>query len=78
MATAPPFFQNPRTSSFLFGSGATLRLRDLRSLKSFRQDYPEALVRLVYRGGEVLEVDGIRCLPCESFLQQIRPGEPLP
>ena len=58
--------------------GATIRPQSLRSLKSFRQDYPEAAVRLVYQGSETLKVDGIRCLPCETFLQAIRPGEPLP
>ena len=41
-------------------------------------DYPEAQVRLLYRGSERLEIDGIRCLPCSFFLENLRPGEDLP
>lgn len=57
---------------------AEVRRADLRSLRSFRDDYPEADLRLLYRGSETLEIEGIRCLPCESFLRDLRPGEPLP
>lgn len=57
---------------------ATIRSQDLRSLKAFREDYPEAEVRLLYRGPETLEVDGIRCLPCREFLLGLVPGQPLP
>lgn len=57
---------------------AEVRPGDLRSLRSFRQDYPEAELRLIHRGDEILEIDGVRCLPCERFLQTLRPGEPLP
>ncbi len=57
---------------------ATIRPRDLRALKAFRQDYPEAEVRLLYRGAETLLVDGIRCVPCADYLLGIVPGEPLP
>lgn len=51
---------------------------DLRGLKAFREDYPEAELLLLYRGDERLRVDGIQCLPCESFLKQLSPGQPLP
>jgi uncharacterized protein len=57
---------------------ATVRPADLRGLRAFRDDYPEATLRLLYRGREALEVDGIRCLPCEDFLLRLVPGEPLP
>jgi len=57
---------------------ATIRPRDLRSLRAFGQDYPEAQLRLLYRGREPLEISGVRCLPCESYLLQVVPGEPLP
>jgi predicted AAA+ superfamily ATPase len=58
--------------------GPRIRPQDLRSLKAFRDDYPEAQPRLLYGGDEALEIDGIRCLPCESFLLALVPGEPIP
>jgi predicted AAA+ superfamily ATPase len=57
---------------------ATVRPADLRGLKAFRADYPEAGLRLLYRGDEALEVEGIRCLPCDAFLRALMPGAPLP
>jgi predicted AAA+ superfamily ATPase len=70
---------------------ATIRVADLRGLKAFRADYPEATLRpagsaatggsrgrLLYRGQESLEVEGIRCLPCDVFLKLLVPGKPLP
>jgi hypothetical protein len=56
----------------------TVRSRDLRALKAFQQDYPEAELRLLYRGEETLDIDGIRCLPCESFLRAVVPDHSLP
>lgn len=57
---------------------ATIRPADLRGLKAFREDYPEAELRLLYRGEETRVVDGIRCMPCEDFLRALLPGRPLP
>jgi uncharacterized protein len=57
---------------------AHLRPADLRGFRAFREDYPEAALRLLYRGGETLEIDGVRCLPCEEFLRALVPGRPLP
>ena len=57
---------------------ATVRPADLRGLKAFREDYPEADLRLLYGGQETLVVDGIRCVPCERFLRELIPGRPLP
>lgn len=57
---------------------AMIRPADLRGLKAFREDYPEAKLRLLYRGDEAREVDGILCLPCERFLRELVPGKPLP
>lgn len=48
---------------------------DLRSLKSFRQDYPESKAYLLYRGKERLMKGEILCLPCEEFLAALRPGK---
>jgi predicted AAA+ superfamily ATPase len=56
---------------------ATVRPKDLRSLRAFREDYPEATTRLLYRGTETLVIDGTLCLPCAEFLRRLVPGEPL-
>ena len=57
--------------------GTEIRPADLRSLRSFHDEYPQAELRLLYRGTETLEIEGIRCLPCERFLLGLRPGRPL-
>ncbi len=57
---------------------AVVRARDLRPLKTFGEDYPEAKLRLVYRGRERLRIDRILCLPCEEYLKGIVPGRALP
>lgn len=57
---------------------ANIRPADLRGLKAFREDYPEAELRLLYRGEETRVVDGIRCLPCDDFLRALIPGRPFP
>ena len=58
--------------------GTIVRPRDLRGLKAFREDYPEAEVRLLYRGDDTLLIDGIRCVPCGEYLGAIVPGKDLP
>ena len=55
-----------------------IRPADLRSLKSFALDYPEARVRLAYLGDERLKIDGVLCLPVTELLRGIVPGTPLP
>jgi predicted AAA+ superfamily ATPase len=57
---------------------SSVRSRDLRALKSFGEDYPEAKLRLVYRGNERLERDGVLCLPCDEYLGRLIPGSELP
>ena len=52
---------------------ARVHARDLRALKAFREDYPEAEVMLLYLGQERLEIDGIRVTPCEQFLRELAP-----
>ncbi len=52
-------------------SSATIRPQDLRSLKAFGQDYPEAEKILLYRGKEKLLRDGIMIKPCEEFLLEL-------
>ena len=63
--------------AFEVKNGVTVRERDLRGLRAFLEDYPEAEARLLYRGDERLEMRGIRCEPCEAYLAGIRPGQPL-
>jgi predicted AAA+ superfamily ATPase len=55
-----------------------VRPRDLRSLRTFREDYPECEPLLLYRGEEKLRIDGILCVPVESFLRELHPSKPLP
>lgn len=47
---------------------------DVRALKTFKEDYPEAKVFLLYRGKQRVLVNGILCIPCEEFLVNIYPG----
>ncbi len=55
-----------------------IRPADLRSLRSFAHDYPEASVRMAYLGDERLQIDGVACLPVTELLHGIVPGTPLP
>lgn len=54
-------------------NSATVRPEDLRGLKAFGEDYPEANRLLLYRGAERLLRDGILCLPVSDFLKNLRP-----
>jgi hypothetical protein len=45
---------------------------DLRSLRSFGQDYPEAERCLLYRGTERLKRDNILIEPCAVFLHRLK------
>ena len=63
--------------AFEVQNSARVRSRDLRGLRAFLEDYPEAQARLLYRGSERLEIQGIRCEPCGPYLAGIRPGQPL-
>jgi len=56
---------------------ATVRSQDLRPLKSFGEDYPECERVLVYRGDRRLLIDGIRCVPGDEFLRDMRPDKGL-
>ena len=50
---------------------------DLRPLRAFREDYPEAESAVLYRGWERLRIDGIWCLPVEDFLRRVVPDQGL-
>ena len=58
-------------------NSAQVDRKELRSLKSFRDDYPEAEALLLYRGSERLRIDDIWCLPAEEFMKELRPGRKL-
>ena len=47
--------------------------KDLRALRAFREDYPEASACLLYLGKDRLAINGISCLPCEDFLRELHP-----
>ncbi len=51
--------------------------QDLRSLRAFLEDYPQARAFFLYRGQERLKMGSILCLPCDEFLRQLIPDEPL-
>jgi uncharacterized protein len=46
---------------------------DLRALREFAVDYPEARCTLLYRGKERLVREGVQCLPCDKFLLELKP-----
>lgn len=50
---------------------------DLRSLKTFCNDYPEATPLVLYRGTEKVMIDNILCCPVNFFLQQLIPNHRL-
>ena len=50
---------------------------DLRALKAFQEDYPEARVCLLYMGQEEIRINDIPCLPCEAFLRKLHPSDPI-
>jgi predicted AAA+ superfamily ATPase len=52
---------------------ARVSSKDLRALKAFREDYPEAKTYLLYMGKERLAIDGIVCVSCEEFLLGLHP-----
>jgi predicted AAA+ superfamily ATPase len=53
-------------------NSSTIHPSDLRSLKSFGQDYPEAKKYLLYRGTERLIRDDILIEPCSDFLYGLK------
>lgn len=49
-------------------NASTIHPQDLRALKTFGLDYPQAKRVLVYRGKEKLKREGINIEPCNEFL----------
>jgi predicted AAA+ superfamily ATPase len=55
-------------------NAARVRVEDVRGLRAFREDYPEARTLLLYRGKDRLMMSGVACVPVEEFLAELRPG----
>ena len=66
------------TAGLKIATSDRVNTMDLRALKAFRRDYPEAETAVLYRGPKNIRDDGVRCLPVADFLRALRPGEPLP
>lgn len=56
-------------------NASTIHPHDLRSLTTFREDYPEAKGIFLYRGKDRLLKNNILCLPCEEFLLALQPNQ---
>jgi predicted AAA+ superfamily ATPase len=54
-----------------------VRPEDLRGLESFKADYPESEVLLLYRGTERMKIGNVTCLPVEELLRRLRPSREL-
>lgn len=48
---------------------------DLRHLKIFLEEYPEAKAIFLYRGTDRLMRDNILCMPCSEFLSNLKPNQ---
>jgi predicted AAA+ superfamily ATPase len=55
-----------------------VRRQDVRSLRAFRNEYPECEVLFLHRGPDRLKIHDVDCIPVEEFLIGLRPGRPLP
>ena len=51
--------------------GQEAKPEDLRGLKAFADDFPQAEKFLLYRGKDRLDIGGIKVLPCEDFLMTL-------
>ena len=58
-------------------SSKTIHPQDLNGLLSFKEDYPQATVMMLYGGKERLRIKNVLCLPCEEFLTRLDPTKPL-
>jgi predicted AAA+ superfamily ATPase len=54
-------------------NSSKVRPEDIRSLKSFKAEYPQCTPVLLYRGKERLKREGVLCIPCDEFLLNLHP-----
>ena len=59
--------------AFEVKNASRVETKDLRGLRAFREDYPEAQAALLYRGRDRLRMGGIWCLPVDEFLRRLVP-----
>lgn len=59
-------------------NGSVIHPSDLRGLETFKEDYPEAKLLLLYRGKRRYKEKGILCCPVDEFLLKIHPDFPIP
>lgn len=53
--------------------GKDVHSSDLKGLKAFSEEYPEAKTVLLYLGKQALQKETILCLPLKNFLLRLRP-----
>ena len=70
-------YGEPGLQAFEVKNAGRVHDSDLRPLRTFREDYPEADAALLYRGRERLRIDGVWCLPVEDFLRRMVPDQGL-
>lgn len=57
--------------------GSNIHSQDLKGLKAFKDEYPEASPFLLYQGEHRRSIEGIDCIPLSTFLMQIHPDKAL-
>ena len=58
-------------------NASRIRPADLRGLRAFGDEYPEARRLLLYRGEHRLVRRGVLCLPVDGFLRGLNPAKAL-
>lgn len=58
-------------------SSKTIHPQDLNGLLSFKEDYPQASMIMLYGGKEQMRVKDVLCMPCEKFLTALNPEKPV-
>jgi len=55
-----------------------ISISDTKSLNAFISDYPTAKAILLYRGDKRVMEKNVLCIPCEQFLLDLIPNQPIP
>lgn len=56
---------------------AKITSKDLLGLRSFKADYPQATLFFLYGGKDRMNINGVQCIPTETFLRELSPGIPI-
>ena len=59
--------------AFEVKNASKLRSNEFKALQEFKKDYPMSHSVLLYRGSEKLKINNVLCVPCQIFLQKLRP-----